>query len=375
MTPLIEAIKNWRKAKEKRNDLTFTRAEWSLNPQFIGEPINSNTVRSIGDYVDDKLTEYSQQNNVNPVRNRLQGILRHNTVETDITDEHVASEAEDEHVASEAEDEHTSSIYYTGGHRLRNTYNEDLESDPSLDMITYTHGLIYDPRRMRDSFVRRNFQQQRMIDHLRENHNITNPERITHDGRNIHQVIRFCPPSTKPLASFAYVTNYTLDYEEMKIKARIIIAPKDKIISPSDWFNCCTNDQPKTLKDIIKKTIWENINVGVIHRSKIFHNLSSSEWQALETLREMITEKDFRKYLKQGFILVRGPSGLIYQVFRNNQHIKVWDKGNLIEEICVRIQSGDVPLTDNIIAFKTIIETDENEIHQLGNVYNMRKAA
>lgn len=367
MTSLIEAIKNWRKAKEKRNDLTFTRAEWSLNPQFIGEPINTNTVRSIGDYVDDKLTEYSQQNNVNPVRNRLQGILRHNTVETDITDEHVASEAEDEH---------TSSIYYTGEHRLRNTYNEDLESDPYLDMITYTHGLTYEsPRRIRDSFVRRHFQEQRMIHHLRENHNITNPERITHDGRNIHQVIRFCPPSTKPLASSAYVTDYTLDYEEMKIKARIVIAPKDKIISPSDWFNYCTNDQPGTLKDIIKKTIWENINVGVIHRSNIPYKISPSESQALETLREMITEYDFRKYLKQRFILVRGPSGRVYQIFRNNWHIKVWDKGNLIEEICVRIKSSTVPPTDNIIAFKTIIETDENEIRQMGNVYNMRRAA
>lgn len=320
MTPLIEALKNWRTAKEKRDDITFTNAEWSLDPKFIGESINSDTVRSIGDYVDDKLTEYSQQNNINPVRNRLQGILRGNTAETDI----------DDHVASR--------------------------------------------RRISDSFVRRLWQEQQITDNLRSNYNITNPERITHDGRNIHQVIRFCPP-TKSLTPSAYVSNYTLDYQEMKIKARIIIAPKDKIISPSDWFNYCTNDEALTLKDLVKKTVWENMKPGIICRPDPFKNVSPSEGCALETLREMVTEGAFKKYLKHGFILVQSPSGLIYQIFKNSWHIKVWDKGNLIEEICVRIKSDKIPSTDNVIAFKAIIETDENEIHQMGNVYNMRKKA
>lgn len=48
-------------------------------------------------------------------------------------------------------------------------------------------------------------------------------------------------------------------------------------------------------------------------------------------------------------------------------------KGELVEEICVRLKSG-MPPTDNVIAFKTIIETNEKYFALLGNRYNMKKA-
>ena len=102
--------------------------------------------------------------------------------------------------------------------------------------------------------------------------------------------------------------------------------------------------------------------------------IPQSEKVAIETLREMITETDFRKYIIHGFILVKGRSGRVYQIFRNRDHTKIWEKGKLVEEVCVRIKDRKIPPTDNLIAFKVLIETDENEFKKLGNVYNMKAA-
>jgi hypothetical protein len=118
-----------------------------------------------------------------------------------------------------------------------------------------------------------------------------------------------------------------------------------------------------------------NLMIQVKSRVNLVRNVNENEKVAIETLREMITESEFRKYIKYGFILVIGQSKRIYQIFRNSWHIKVWYKGQLEEEICVRIKDTNVPPTDNLIAFKTMIEADEDEIRTLGNVYNMRKAA
>ena len=111
--------------------------------------------------------------------------------------------------------------------------------------------------------------------------------------------------------------------------------------------------------------------INIKSRTDIISNVLENEQIALDTLREMITEKEFRKYLKYGFILVHGQSGNVYQIFRRKAHTKVWKNGTLIKEICVRITDNNIPLTDNLIAFKTMIEIDEEEFERIGNVYQM----
>jgi hypothetical protein len=119
-----------------------------------------------------------------------------------------------------------------------------------------------------------------------------------------------------------------------------------------------------------------NLTIIVKSRADPLKHVSRSESKALETLREMITEIEYRKYLKYGFVCVYGRSGRTYQIFRNKAHTKVWEHGMLVEEICVRINHNiDCPPTDNVIAFKTLIEISEHEFRSLGNVYNMRRAA
>jgi len=106
-------------------------------------------------------------------------------------------------------------------------------------------------------------------------------------------------------------------------------------------------------------------------RAQPLYDIKSNEWTAIETLREMVTEMEFRRFLKYGFITVKGKSGNIYQIFRDKAHTKVWQNGKVIEEICVRLRDWMIPRTDNLIAFKIMIETDEEEFRKSGNVYKM----
>lgn len=128
-------------------------------------------------------------------------------------------------------------------------------------------------------------------------------------------------------------------------------------------------------KDELKQKIENNLFIRVKSRASLVKGVSKAEAQAMETLREEISESEFRKYIKYGFILVRGQSGKTYQVFRNRSHTKVWLGGKLIEEVCVRISDSKIPETDNVIAFKAMIEADEEEFAKMGNRYKFDKVA
>jgi len=133
--------------------------------------------------------------------------------------------------------------------------------------------------------------------------------------------------------------------------------------------------EPATKADKFQAQLKKNLTIIVKSRAAPINNVPENELIAIETLREMITETEFRKYIKYGFLLVRGTSGNVYQVFRNQSHTKVWKNGKLIEEICVRIDNDEIPPTDNVIAFKVLIEVSEEEFKKRGNVYPMAKAA
>ena len=148
-------------------------------------------------------------------------------------------------------------------------------------------------------------------------------------------------------------------------------------ITIGDECKVSTNDQFHIWDEKINFTshFFCGLNIFVKSRAQPLYRIGSNEWTAINTLRDMISESDFRKFAKHGFILVNGKSGNIYQVFRKSPHTRVWKNGKVIEEVCVRIKNHNIPPTDNLIAFKTMIETDEEEFRKSGNVYNMKTAA
>jgi hypothetical protein len=123
-----------------------------------------------------------------------------------------------------------------------------------------------------------------------------------------------------------------------------------------------------------KEKLKNNLRVVVKSRATRFNltGYKPEEKKAVDTLREMISEADFRKYVKYGFVSVDAPSKRTYQIFRNNSHVKVWENGLLIEEICISILDSSIPLTDKVIALIIMILSDESTFRSMGNIYNLR---
>jgi hypothetical protein len=175
-----------------------------------------------------------------------------------------------------------------------------------------------------------------------------------------------CPKiSTKPSETDdSSFWNYTNEYITETLYSTI----------PAYMGAVISNDYP-TKRETDRFKLRQNLIPQINVRGDGFNGIIEDHEQiAVETLREEITEQELRKYLRYGFILVKGASGKTYQIFRNSWHTKVWLGGKLVEEICVRLDStSKVPPTDNVIAFKHMLETDESEFRQCGNVYNMQK--
>jgi hypothetical protein len=99
-----------------------------------------------------------------------------------------------------------------------------------------------------------------------------------------------------------------------------------------------------------------------------FANASPAELVALQLLRKMVKPDVFKHYLKYGFVVVRGPSGLEYQVQRKSHIIRVRDRGREIASLCVYVQDPKIPPTDDVVAKLIIIELDEQDIWKRANV-------
>jgi len=174
-------------------------------------------------------------------------------------------------------------------------------------------------------------------------------------------------------------TNYTVSIRD---SFRVLVLNKDSIkrihIDPGIIIPLLDIRRDAVVRDMgtmeLNEPEQEEMDEGLDEAFKP-NIITKAENVAIETLREELLESEFRNYLKRGFINVKGISGRIYQIFRDKMHVKVWENGELLEEVCVGLGDHKIPPTDKIIAFKIMIESDEEEFKKLGNVYNMKKVA
>jgi len=124
------------------------------------------------------------------------------------------------------------------------------------------------------------------------------------------------------------------------------------------------------LQEIMKSNLL--IKMGDTRQNVLKNKVSAQEIKARQTLRDLISERDWRRYLTNGFVIVQGMSGKFYQVFNDQRHIKVYVKGKLTDEICIHTNASECPPTDHILNMMTLIQCDENIIWTkgVGNVYN-----
>lgn len=129
----------------------------------------------------------------------------------------------------------------------------------------------------------------------------------------------------------------------------------------------------KAIKEIQSRTI-DSIKQNLSPEEKRQRHLdripvlSPSELKARSTLRDLISEKAYRRYLINGFIMVRGKSGRYYQIFSDQRHTKVYENEKCINEICIHTNKI-CPPTDHVINLKMLVEFDEQEVWDGGNIH------
>ena len=132
-------------------------------------------------------------------------------------------------------------------------------------------------------------------------------------------------------------------------------------------------DKRQVLKDKIRNQLNPKIlnHHGMPARAtKVnFNNSKENELVALNLLRQMVLPEVFKKYLKYGFVIVQGPSGLTYQVTRKSHIIGVWESGHKLATLCVYLKDHNIPPTDEVIAKMLICECDEQDIWKRANVF------
>jgi len=129
-----------------------------------------------------------------------------------------------------------------------------------------------------------------------------------------------------------------------------------------------------TIQQVIKETFKKNITSTLTARQDILTiQASIAEMKARETLRDMLSEKEYRKYLTNGFVMVRGDSGRYYQVFNKQKHLRVYEYGKFIKELCIHTDAKEVPPTDHVLNMKIMIECDEQSIWDNSNLYEPSK--
>ena len=121
----------------------------------------------------------------------------------------------------------------------------------------------------------------------------------------------------------------------------------------------------------IKRALKRNSIAAVLgtRQEMLAIQVSVAETKARNTLRDALSEKEFRKYLINGFIMIKGKSGKWYQVFNKQKHIKVYERGKLIKELCIHTE-GCCPPTDHVLNMKIMLECDEQTVWDNSNTSN-----
>jgi hypothetical protein len=88
------------------------------------------------------------------------------------------------------------------------------------------------------------------------------------------------------------------------------------------------------------------------------------ERRARETMRRVLGNTEYRRFLAHGFVSVRGKSGLIYQIFTGHGITCVFKDGQIIERLCVVLR-GDFCPTDSLMMRYLMILNDEDQFRKL----------
>lgn len=129
------------------------------------------------------------------------------------------------------------------------------------------------------------------------------------------------------------------------------------------WTSTCYHESPpkpptpsERLREILAQ---RHAPLIIATRKSLELTTDIREMRARETLRRVIGEQKYFDFLKKGFVCVRAKSGLTYQIFPGHGITCVYDKGIMVDRLCVVLQ-GQFPATDSLIMRYLLILNNED---------------
>lgn len=139
------------------------------------------------------------------------------------------------------------------------------------------------------------------------------------------------------------------------------------VTNAGNWY--VWNQAPlKTPAEQLRDIIRERLGPAIVPDRALGMAASIAEERARQTLRRVIGEERYRRYLRNGFLTVRGKTGLVYQIFAGGNMTQVYDKGRRVEKLCVILRGG-FPPTDQLIMRYLLILNDETNFRAYANRY------
>lgn len=125
---------------------------------------------------------------------------------------------------------------------------------------------------------------------------------------------------------------------------------------------------PKSPSDLLREMIQAR-QVPMVFtptRRPLAAQAPTRELRARATLRRVIGDEKYRRFIKHGFVAVQAASGKVYQLFPGHEMTKVYVNGKLTEKLCV-VLSGDFPPTDSLIMRYLMVLNDEDDFRSRAN--------
>jgi hypothetical protein len=117
----------------------------------------------------------------------------------------------------------------------------------------------------------------------------------------------------------------------------------------------------KTPKERLREILDSRMAPGILSSCKpLGMSKDIREIRARETLLRVLGEDKFRDFIRRGHVTVRAKSGLVYQIFPGHGITSVYDRGTMVERLCV-VLTGDFPPTDSLIMRYLMILNNEQQ--------------
>lgn len=127
------------------------------------------------------------------------------------------------------------------------------------------------------------------------------------------------------------------------------------------WYYNYGITPAKTPKERLREILDSRMAPGVLSSCKpLGYTQDVRELRARETLQRVLGEDKFRDFVRRGHVTVRAKSGLVYQIFPGHEITRVYDRGKMVERLCV-VLTGEFPPTDSLIMRYLMILNNEQQ--------------